>query len=515
MKAFGHLTRRDLIAGAAALGLASAFGPSLHAQQHLRRSVSGPESDPAMLDAYKSAIQAMLRLPPSDPHNWYRQALIHLLDCPHGNWWFLPWHRGYIYNFEQICRKRSGVDTFALPFWDWTAQPRVPDVLFDDVLDPAHGEYEASFETFQTKFKEAIPDYWARLTDRQKDDLKRRSCGSLTSADAIMQCIETNWRPTVRQPTRQQPSFNARTALAVSITSITDALVPTVFEDFGSGQAERHLDKSNDSAPLEGGPHNSVHGNIGGLMRAFMSPVDPLFWLHHANLDRLWMIWTNREKNSNRPGLPVSADRWLSEPLRFFCAADGQPLPDARAADYVDMDHLGYSYGPGSADAIASKPRIVTATESALMAFASNEANVPLGTFVEASLSVAVPVGVMAPPVSPAESLTAAPFWFVAVTLKPPSNSTNYTILVFANCPYLTADTPITDPHYVGSIRFFGVEHLDEVTYSLPLSTTLLTLDAIGHPVIDEVRLQLLTLDETGQGGTLDGALKKVTIRQV
>ena len=46
----------------------------------------------------------MLGLPATDPRNWYRYALIHALDCPHGNWWFLPWHRGYLGWFERICR---------------------------------------------------------------------------------------------------------------------------------------------------------------------------------------------------------------------------------------------------------------------------------------------------------------------------------------------------------------------------------------------------------------------------
>jgi tyrosinase len=50
----------------------------------------------------------MLALPPSDPRNWYRQEMIHVLDCPHANWWFLPWHRGYLLHFEEIYRQLSG-----------------------------------------------------------------------------------------------------------------------------------------------------------------------------------------------------------------------------------------------------------------------------------------------------------------------------------------------------------------------------------------------------------------------
>ncbi len=89
-----------------------------------------------VLDSYKKAIRATLALPPTDPFNWYRYTLIHTLDCPHGNWWFLPWHRGYTGWFEQICRDLSGDPQFALPYWDWTKEPRVPKQMFEDVLNP-------------------------------------------------------------------------------------------------------------------------------------------------------------------------------------------------------------------------------------------------------------------------------------------------------------------------------------------------------------------------------------------
>ena len=50
---------------------------------------------------------------------WSVQAGIHSYRCQHGNWWFLPWHRMYLYFFERIMRAAVG-DDFALPYWDWT-----------------------------------------------------------------------------------------------------------------------------------------------------------------------------------------------------------------------------------------------------------------------------------------------------------------------------------------------------------------------------------------------------------
>lgn len=42
---------------------------------------------------------------------------------------------------------------------------------------------------------------------------------------------------------------------------------------------------------LENAPHNPVHDIIGGVMTTMESPIDPIFWLHHANIDRLWVAW--------------------------------------------------------------------------------------------------------------------------------------------------------------------------------------------------------------------------------
>ncbi len=42
---------------------------------------------------------------------------------------------------------------------------------------------------------------------------------------------------------------------------------------------------------LENGPHMLVHALIGGHMRNNWSPADPLFYLHHTNVDRIWAMW--------------------------------------------------------------------------------------------------------------------------------------------------------------------------------------------------------------------------------
>ena len=243
----------------------------------------------------------MLALPPSDPRNWYRQALVHLLDCPHANWWFLPWHRGYLLHFEETCRQLSGDADFALPYWDWTSHPRVPDALFDDVLTPTHALYEESFQTFRPKFEPVISDLWNGLTVAQRDQLALRGYASAGDVWAKLEAY-FSIRDEARKPTRDKPDLPDWAQVEVGAERVTAALAPKRFEDFGSSPTDHHHLRGTQDT-LEAGPHNNIHNALGGgpgLMSELLAPVDPIFWLHHANVDRLWDLWTRRERQSGR-----------------------------------------------------------------------------------------------------------------------------------------------------------------------------------------------------------------------
>lgn len=168
-------TRRGFVKAAAATVAASILPLertlALQSKKHIRLNVNDPRAVP-VLASYKKAIRAMLALPPTDPRNWYRNAIVHTLDCPHGNWWFVVWHRGYLGWFEQTCRELSGDADFAIPYWDWTEntdpskpfKPRIPAVMFDDVLTPTSPAYIAAYRDFEAGFKEVIAktDYWKK-----------------------------------------------------------------------------------------------------------------------------------------------------------------------------------------------------------------------------------------------------------------------------------------------------------------------------------------------------------------
>ena len=80
---------------------------------------------------------------------------------------------------------------------------------------------------------------------------------------------------------------------------------------------------------LETGPHNAVHRAIGGDMVTAASPTDPIFYMHHANVDRIWYEWQEHHLAQNPPN--------MAEVL--------QPtLVSVPVSSVVDRSNLPYSY---------------------------------------------------------------------------------------------------------------------------------------------------------------------------
>lgn len=363
------LNRRRLIIATALTTLAtalpfqsvfSASTPTEAKRRYTRVNLSSTEGQ-RMLASYQKGFKAMLELPPSHPLNWYRHTLIHTLDCPHGNWWFLPWHRGYVGWFEKIIRKLSGDAEFAMPFWDWTAEPRVPEVFFDGVLNPENQAFIDSYAKFREALFNPVEAQWGKFTPQQLHELQLRDYpypsdlwkgieGDGQPADAMFFA-----RGKTRDLTRDKPHFDCTTQNAVSLDTILDALAPTSFEMFGSESAPNHSNSHQHGfGILEGFPHNKVHNDIGGFMGNFLSPVDPIFFMHHANLDRLWEVWHAKQTRDNLPTEPQDGlDKWKSEPFLFYVDENGQSVEKNRAGDYVHVGDFDYGYQTGSGDSTA------------------------------------------------------------------------------------------------------------------------------------------------------------------
>lgn len=72
---------------------------------------------------------------------------------------------------------------------------------------------------------------------------------------------------------------------------------------------------------VEQTPHNYIHNFIGGTMSTYMSPLDPLFWLHHNNVERLWVIWNLTRMHPN-----TNDSAWLQTTFNEFFDRKGNPM---------------------------------------------------------------------------------------------------------------------------------------------------------------------------------------------
>ena len=82
---------------------------------------------------------------------------------------------------------------------------------------------------------------------------------------------------------------------------------------------------------LEGPVHGGVHNAVGGDMAGPSSPSDPLFWLHHVNLDRIWAEWQKTHQNQS--------------PSNMNDSLQPKPLFGVTVSIVQDINQLGYQYG--------------------------------------------------------------------------------------------------------------------------------------------------------------------------
>lgn len=129
-----------------------------------------------------------------------------------------------------------------------------------------------------------------------------------------------NVMPTVTTPTRTIQVFRGPGTpqdLAQIASNVPAILQATDFESF--------------AAPMNA-VHGSVHIWVGGTMSSIStSAADPLFYLHHANLDRIWWQWfTSPQGQGKNP--PLTGADAVMDPWTYT-------EPETR-----DINALGYNY---------------------------------------------------------------------------------------------------------------------------------------------------------------------------
>lgn len=145
---------------------------------------------------------------------------------------------------------------------------------------------------------------------------------------------------------------------------------------------------------LETLPHNPVHNLIGGAMGVVtISPKDPIFWVHHGNIDRLWAAWTNAGGGRT---MPPRTDAYWKGSFNY-----GAGVPTMARTWAISEPALGYQYEnetmPTSLPVISVPPQPAAITLQALSSTPQDALAVSLGggrqlALNEKSVSIAVPL---------------------------------------------------------------------------------------------------------------------------
>jgi len=307
------VTRRDSLklAGAALAGAAAprAFAQDLTGDK-LPPRVPLDEfvQDADLVKALIRGVRAMKARRPSDPLSWFYQAAIHGVtdaaieiaaagdpdvmavnrkkhwnQCPHfgqASANFLPFHRAYMHYFERILRAQTGESRFALPYWDYSKPgnyrfpreygvTRLAAAIDGDDSNPLyHAERNIYFTDWEHWSGDNYP--YSQLTPEAVDWSPARDCAAffgLTEREGLAG------------------------AAADEDTSTRGRL-----ESFPHDPIHRMVGGLIPQPPLRNpnDPANPIPqpAAAGGMANPQTAALDPIFCVHHSNIDRLWAEWS-------------------------------------------------------------------------------------------------------------------------------------------------------------------------------------------------------------------------------
>jgi tyrosinase len=247
-------------------------------------------------------------------------------QCQHQSWYFPPWHRGYLLALEAHIRaaviSEGGPATWALPYWDYFG----PGSQFN--IPPAFTEQ--------------------RLPDGSPNPL-------LVTARFGPDGDGNVFVPTLAAVQQHPNDPNFVYGLVTQRCMSSDLYTGTDFRTPPPGFGGPSTGFSHDggtSGNLESNPHNIVHVYIGGsapngqtyglMSDPGLAGLDPIFYLHHANIDRMWALWNTTNAN------PTDAT-WLNGPAAIGEREFVMPMPDGTAWVYTPQEmssltQLDYTY---------------------------------------------------------------------------------------------------------------------------------------------------------------------------
>jgi tyrosinase len=219
-------------------------------------------------------------------------------QCQHGSWFFLPWHRMYLQYFEEIVSKTivdlGGPEDWALPYWNYcdgnNQHLNTTEQSHALLLPPEFGT---------TAPNPDFPGLW----------MKERVHYGVSHRDAA--CENSMERATFASAKGEKAGFG--------------------------GFQNTFSHASDTFGALESNPHNLIHVAIAGAMGdPDTAALDPIFWLHHANIDRLWQNWIE-QGHSN-----ADSSNWLNQSFDFHNANAQHVSPKVNSV--LKTEELGYTY---------------------------------------------------------------------------------------------------------------------------------------------------------------------------
>lgn len=229
---------------------------------------------------------------------------------------FLPWHRELLRRLEFELRRASGNPTLAVPYWNWEVPESVLAVFRDDFMggdgDPGD-RYLVKTGPFRVgQWRIDVFDPTDDEFDHHLDPLQLVQIGLQRNLGGSTRAI---------YPTQAHVDSALDTPRAYDVSPFgRPSDITMSFRNYVEGWW-----------PQGSAMHNGIHVWMGGQMQTGASPNDPVFFLHHANIDRLWALWQQRYGDATFPA-PFDNE----ELFRF---------PGTRARDTFDLRvHSGVQY---------------------------------------------------------------------------------------------------------------------------------------------------------------------------
>ncbi|KAK4448696.1 Grixazone synthase [Podospora aff. communis PSN243] len=261
----------------------------------------------------------------------------------HASGLFLPYHRYYVHLYETALRSECNYRG-AQPYWDWTLSYTNPHLstVFDGSPYSlgSNGEYIPNREPIEVPIPNGPTLVFPPATGG----------GCIASGPFTPDKFQIHLGPVGYEPQGPQGG------LGYNPRCLTRDLSPAFSLDTRPTNVTKLLDGCADlgcfnlQLDTPGGVHGSGHFLMGTTaLDVFASPSDPVFWLHHAQVDRLWAIWQAQDAGrinevwgtGTAGDFPPSPNVTLDTPINFGVISP--PIKIRDAVSTIDGD-LCYIY---------------------------------------------------------------------------------------------------------------------------------------------------------------------------